>query len=121
MARASKMPTPAPRRSSERWPGSGTAGGDRISAIEVNTLVQAVLISDHPLDMAKPLAKEYGMEAEHVLESPLLLIGSVDQIAETLERRRERFGLSYITVFEKDLESLAKVIAPLRRRGVSGA
>lgn len=95
--------------------------GDRISAIELNTLVQAVLISDHPLDMAKPLAKEYGMEAEHVLESPLLLIGSVDQIAETLERRRERFGLSYITVFEKDLESLAKVIARLRRRGVSGA
>jgi hypothetical protein len=39
----------------------------------------------------------------------------VDQIAETLELRRERFGLSYITVFEKDLENLAGVIDRLGR------
>jgi probable F420-dependent oxidoreductase len=87
--------------------------GDRFSRIELNTLVQSVVISDHPLDAAKPLAKEYGVEPENILETPLVLIGSVDQIAETLEQRRERFGLSYITVFEKDLESLAKVIARL--------
>jgi hypothetical protein len=45
----------------------------------------------------------------------LLLIGSVDQIAEALQQRRERFGLSYITVFEKDLENLGKVINRLGR------
>jgi predicted RecB family endonuclease len=78
------------------------------------------VISDHPLDAAQPLAKEYGVEPENILETPLVLIGSVDQIAETLEQRRERFGLSYITVFEKDLEGLAKVIARLRGRVVSG-
>ena len=89
--------------------------GDRFSRIELSTLVQSVVITDHPLDAAKPLAKEYGVEAEEVLETPLVLIGSVDQIAETLERRRDRFGLSYITVFEKDLESLAKVIARVGR------
>ena len=50
------------------------------------------------------------MEVDEVFETPLVLIGSVDQIAETLERRRERSGLSYITVFEKDLENLGKVI-----------
>jgi probable F420-dependent oxidoreductase len=89
--------------------------GDRFSRIELNTLVQSVVISDHPLEAAAPLAREYGVEAEELLETPLVLIGSVDQIAETLERRRERFGLSYITVFEKDLESMAKVIARLGR------
>lgn len=94
--------------------------GDRFSRIELSTLVQSVVITDHPLDAAKPLAKEYGVEAEDVLETPLVLVGSVDQIAETLERRRDRFGLSYITVFEKDLESLAKVIARLGRGAVSG-
>jgi hypothetical protein len=65
--------------------------------------------------VAAPLAKEYGMEVDEVFETPLVLVGSVNQMAETLEQRRERFGLSYITVFEKDLESLAKVIDRLRR------
>jgi probable F420-dependent oxidoreductase len=90
------------------------AAGDRFSAMELNTLVQAVVITDHPRAAAAPLAKEYEMEADEVLETPLVLIGSVDQIAQTLEQRRERFGLSYITVFEKDLENMAKVIGRVR-------
>jgi probable F420-dependent oxidoreductase len=86
------------------------AAGDRFSAIELNTLVQTVVITDHPRSAAAPLAKEYEMDIDQVFETPLVLIGSVDQIAETLEQRRERFGISYITVFEKDLENLGKVI-----------
>jgi probable F420-dependent oxidoreductase len=91
------------------------AAAGRFSAIELNTLVQTVVITDHPRDAAAPLATEYTMEVDQVFETPLVLIGSVDQIAETLEQRREHFGLSYITVFEKDLENLAKVIDRLGR------
>ncbi len=87
----------------------------RFSAIELNTLVQTVVITDRPRDAAAPLAKEYLMEVEQVFETPLVLIGSVDQIAEALDQRRERFGISYITVFEKDLENLGKVINRLGR------
>jgi len=97
------------------------AAADRFPAIELNTLVQTVVITDHPRDAAAPLAKEYGMEVDEVFETPLVLIGSVDQIADALERRRERFGLSYVTVFEKDLESLGKVIPLLRRQALAGA
>jgi hypothetical protein len=53
------------------------------------------------------------MNADQVFETPLVLIGSVDQIAQTLEERRERFGISYLTVFEKDLVNMAKVIERL--------
>ena len=90
------------------------AAGDRFSTIELNTLVQTVVITDHPRAAAEPLAKEYQIDAEQVFETPLVLIGSVDQIVKTLEQRRERFGLSYITVFEKDLENMARVIGRLR-------
>jgi probable F420-dependent oxidoreductase len=89
------------------------AAGDRFAAIELNTLVQAVMITDNPHSAAAPLAREYSMEVDQVFETPLVLIGSVDQIAEALQQRRERFGLSYITVFEKDLENLGKVIKRL--------
>jgi len=91
------------------------AAGDRFATIELNTLVQTVVITDRPREAAAPLATEYGMEIDQVFETPLVLIGSVDQIAEALEKRRERFGLSYVTVFEKDLENLGKVINRLRR------
>jgi hypothetical protein len=73
------------------------------------------VITDRPHEAAMPLAKEYEMETDQVFETPLVLIGSVEQIAQTLEQRRERYGLSYITVFEKDLENLAKVIHLLGR------
>jgi len=91
------------------------AAGNRFSSIELNTLVQAVIITDRRREAAAPLAKEYSMKVDQVFETPLVLIGSVDQIAESLEQRRERFGLSYITVFEKDLENLARVIDRLGR------
>jgi probable F420-dependent oxidoreductase len=91
------------------------AAGDRFSSIELNTLVQTVVITDDPRTAATPLAKEYEMDVDQVFETPLVLIGSADQIAQTLEQRRERFGISYITVFEKDLENLAKVIDRLPR------
>jgi hypothetical protein len=55
------------------------------------------------------------MDVDQLLEAPLVLIGSADQITQTLQQRRERFGISYITVFEKDLENLAKVIDRLGR------
>jgi probable F420-dependent oxidoreductase len=91
------------------------AAGPRFSAIEFNTLVQTVVITDYARDAAAPLAKEYGMDVDEVFETPLVLIGSVDQLAKTLEQRRERFGLSYFTVFEKDLENMARVIERLGR------
>jgi len=47
------------------------------------------------------------------LQAPYLLIGSIDQICDDLLARRERYGISYISVFENSLEALAPVIARL--------
>jgi probable F420-dependent oxidoreductase len=86
------------------------AAGDRFSRLELHTLVQAVIISNDKRQAVASLSKEYGMSIEEVLETPLVLAGTLEEIADTLQRRRERFGLSYITVFERDFESLAMVI-----------
>ena len=52
-----------------------------------------------------------------MLASPLFLFGTVDQIVEDLQARRQRFGLSYIAVgeyFQADvMERFAPVIAKL--------
>jgi probable F420-dependent oxidoreductase len=90
------------------------AAGSRFDSLELNTLVQAVLTTDDPNTAAAKLAAEWQMPAHELLRSPLLLIGSVDQIAETLHMRRDQLGLSSITVFEKDMERLAPVIERLQ-------
>jgi hypothetical protein len=45
-----------------------------------------------------------------------VLIGSVNQIIEDLQARRERWGISYFTVFEPYMEAFAPVVAQLGGR-----
>ena len=91
------------------------AAGGRVEALELNTLVQAVIVTDDRDGAARRLAakwKQPGEELllEQLLASPLVLIGSVEEIATTLERRREELGISSITVFERDLDSFTRVM-----------
>ena len=48
-----------------------------------------------------------------IAASPFALIGSVDEIAETLVRRREELGFSYVIVGGDDVEPFAPVVARL--------
>jgi hypothetical protein len=41
------------------------------------------------------------------------MIGTTDQIIETLRERREQFGFSYIVVHEAELDTFAPVVAAL--------
>ena len=44
---------------------------------------------------------------------PHALIGSVEQIVDTLEARRDAFGISYVTVGDAAMEMFAPVVAQL--------
>jgi probable F420-dependent oxidoreductase len=91
------------------------AAGDRFKSLELSTLVQAVVITDDRGAAAAKLSSEFEQPAEALLDSPLFLIGSVDQIIASLEHRRARLGISSITVFEKDVDNLAPVIERITR------
>ena len=51
-----------------------------------------------------------GLAVRDLLSSPYALFGTVAQIAEQLQRRRSELGVTYLTVFEKDLDAMAQVI-----------
>jgi probable F420-dependent oxidoreductase len=89
--------------------------GDR-SDIEWHVLVQMVVHTDNRRATAEELSAEFGpgLTADELLETPFLLIGTVDEMAEQLVRHRDRFGFSYITVHEPYLEAFAPVIERLR-------
>ena len=53
------------------------------------------------------------MTPDEAAESPHVLAGSVDAVVETLEERRERLGISYVSVGADAAVSLAPVVARL--------
>jgi probable F420-dependent oxidoreductase len=92
------------------------AAGDRFEALELHALIQAVIVSDQRSVAAEQVAARFGAGREVLLESPYLLIGSVDGICETLRQRREAYGISYLTVFDRDVEVFAPVVERLAGR-----
>ena len=90
-----------------------TAAGARFDALELNTLVLHVTITDHRQEAAENLARRLGLPAEHILDSIHFLVGTVDQIVEDIQMWRERFGISYIAVIHEHMEALAPAVARL--------
>jgi probable F420-dependent oxidoreductase len=90
------------------------AAGARFDAIELNILLQRVIVTDDRQAAAVDLAGQWEKPAADLLESPHVLIGTHEQMAEDLRQRRERFGFSYISVFERDLDAFAPVIEAVR-------
>ena len=92
------------------------AAGDRFDSLELNALIQAVVVSDQRTHTADQLAARFKVARDLVLESPYVLLGTIDEICDTIRQRRERYGISYLTVFERDMEAFAPVV-----EGLAGA
>lgn len=89
------------------------AAGDRFGSLELNALVQVARVTDDPAVAADGLTTRFRASRETVLASPYVLLGSIGQICETLHERRERYGISYLSILEDDADALAPVVARL--------
>lgn len=93
------------------------AAGARYERLELNALVQTVVATDNRLLAAEELARRWPqLSPAEILESPYVLIGTVDQQVENLQARRARWGISYYIIFEPYMEALAPVVARLAGR-----
>jgi probable F420-dependent oxidoreductase len=91
------------------------AAGDRFDEIELSILVIEVVRTDKR-DLSGALqATGIGelVAGDQPLQGIYVLAGSIDQICEQILTNRERFGLSYVSVFEKDMEAFAPVVQRL--------
>jgi probable F420-dependent oxidoreductase len=89
------------------------AAGERFDSLEINTLIQAVAVADQRMAAADQLASRFKVARDVVLETVYVALGTIEEICETLRQRRERYGVSYLTVFERDMEAFAPVVARL--------
>jgi probable F420-dependent oxidoreductase len=89
------------------------AAGDRIDRIELSVTIFLANITDDCESVATAMAVGFGSDPEDVLEMPHFLIGTVDQLVEALQRRRDRYGISYVIVPGDVAEQFAPVVAQL--------
>ncbi|MEU0787867.1 TIGR03621 family F420-dependent LLM class oxidoreductase [Streptomyces sp. NPDC006173] len=86
----------------------------RTAPAERNLLVHHVEITDDRRAAADRLPKIHPeLSQEDRLTLPVMLFGTVKQIAEQLREQRERFGLSYIVVLDNAMDTFAPVLEEL--------
>jgi hypothetical protein len=89
------------------------AAGDRYADLEINVLVFAAVITDDKAGTIEAMAPLFGLAPDEVGDHPHAWVGTVDQICEDLERRRDRWDMSYLTVQEGAMEDIAPIVAKL--------
>lgn len=87
--------------------------GDRFADIELQLRTFVVAVTDDRQATAEALAAGLGITPDQGLNSPMALVGSVEEIIEQLHQRRERWGLSYVVVGADEYEAFAPVVAKL--------
>ncbi|MFF4536463.1 LLM class F420-dependent oxidoreductase [Streptomyces aureus] len=93
------------------------ASAVREEAAELNLLVQIVAVTDDRSTAVRPWLDRLPQLTEHeVLDLPVVLIGTLEQIVGRVLELRERYGFSYLTVLEPNLEAFAPVVGALRGR-----
>ncbi|MCB9372472.1 MAG: TIGR03621 family F420-dependent LLM class oxidoreductase [Microthrixaceae bacterium] len=88
--------------------------GDRFDDLELNAWVAAARFTDDPVGFADEVAPLFGAgSGEELLSSPMTLVGNVDSLTEELNRRRDRWGYSYVVVPGDEARVFAPLVAAL--------
>lgn len=83
--------------------------GDRFSNIELE-ISPSVVVTGDPAAAAAPMVDRLGLSVAEVLAHPHLLIGSVEEICDELCKRRDEYGISYVTIGEDGAAAFAPVV-----------
>ncbi|MGQ0823461.1 MAG: TIGR03621 family F420-dependent LLM class oxidoreductase [Actinomycetota bacterium] len=89
------------------------AAGSRWDDIEIQMRFFVAKITDDRMGLANAMAPMLGVEPEAALESGAALVGTVDEVIEQLQERREAWTLSYVVVGDENVDEFAPVVAKL--------
>jgi probable F420-dependent oxidoreductase len=92
------------------------AAGARIADIELGITVAFVIETEDRVALAESIAAGLPQvdgrppDPQQVLASPHVLIGTIDEMATTLQERRTRWGFSYITFVAAAVDTVAPLV-----------
>ena len=105
------MSTEDETRKKVNWIKEGA--GSRFNDLEIEIGAYFTFVMDDPSPVLGMFANNFQLSEAEMRKHPHALFGSVDTICEELQRRREMFGISYVTVNKDTAESFAPVVARL--------
>jgi probable F420-dependent oxidoreductase len=89
------------------------AAGDRYPELELQCLFSYCLVGDDIGPGAERIASDVGLPLSEVVKVPTVAIGSVEEIIDEFQARRDRWDISYYVVMADDAEAFAPVVAAL--------
>jgi probable F420-dependent oxidoreductase len=87
--------------------------GDRFDDLELNAWAFFAEVTDDSAGFAGLVAPMFDVAPDQLLQSPLVLVGSPNEIGERLHERRERWGYSYHVIPGDQARAFAPVVAAL--------
>jgi probable F420-dependent oxidoreductase len=87
--------------------------GERFDQLELQIRYFVAAVTDDARALAEAMAPGFGVSADEALSSGAVLAGTVDEVCDTLVRRREEWGVSYVVFGDDQYEQFAPVVARL--------
>jgi probable F420-dependent oxidoreductase len=106
-------PNASPERTRQKVAWVQEAAGDRFDDLELNALIGFIMITDDATGIAEAMAPHFGISADDALHIPLALLGTLDEMVEELQWRREEYGISYWSIEGDSWEALGPVVTKL--------
>jgi len=89
------------------------AAADRFDRLELNLFIADAGMVGSGQPMGRSLVVAAKSAAVGLVGSPYLLYGTLDQLRDLLERRRERIGINYYSIMQSSMEAMAPLVAAL--------
>ena len=70
-------------------------------------------MTDDAQSLAEGMAPAFGIDPADALHVPVALVGTLDEMAEELQWRRQEYGISYWSIESDAWEALAPVVSRL--------
>jgi probable F420-dependent oxidoreductase len=106
-------PNASPECTREKVAWVKDAAGARFEDLELNALIGFVMITDDATSLAESMAPHFGIDPTDALHIPVALLGTLDEMVEELQWRREEYGISYWSFEADDWEDLGPVVTKL--------
>ena len=89
------------------------AAGDRFDDLEIQSFVGFTNFTDDRSALAEMMAGAFGVAPEEAIETPVVLAGTLEEMIDDLQARRERWLMSYVVVGVDVMEQFAPAVARL--------